>query len=239
MFKGLVQKVSATMAGTVASIVLVNAVTAQPVLAVTFTSNLTVEGTNFLGNPVPLATSTYSYTKTDLTPGSVGYKLLSLEAAITTPFLTKSYTLADLSQYTTELALLNSFLPAKYQGLLANSQLGSTYDYVGDGGFPPPDFIFSFGSQDVPNVSVLKLLFAQGGSVSFSSLKDGVPSSLPPIALTPDSLKAILEPKYAEYVAEEALSGNSSAVPEPMTMMGVGFASAGLAIARHRRQKAA
>lgn len=66
MFKGLVQKVSATMAGTVASIVLVNAVTAQPVLAVTFTSNLTVEGTNFLGNPVPLATSTYSYTKTDL-----------------------------------------------------------------------------------------------------------------------------------------------------------------------------
>lgn len=110
---------------------------------------------------MPLATSTYSYTKADLTPGSVGYKLLSLEAAITTPFLTKSYTLADLSQYTTELALLNSFLPAKYQGLLANFQLGSTYDYVGDGGFPPPDFIFSFGSQDGEHPTFAKILAAR------------------------------------------------------------------------------
>jgi hypothetical protein len=238
MFKVIVQKIVVPMAGTFASLTLIGAVIDQPVQAVTFTSNLTVDGTNFSGNFVPLATSTYSYTKTEISPGSVGYKLLSLQAAITTPFLTKTYTLADFPQYTAELGLLTSLLPTQYQSVLANFQTGATYDYIGDGDFPPPDFVFSFGSQDVPNVSVFKLLFPQGGSVSFSSLKGGLPNSGSPIALTPESVKEILEPKYEEYVTDGVLADNSSAVPEPTTMIGMGLASAGLAIARRRKQKA-
>jgi hypothetical protein len=253
MFKSIVHCAVNTTVG----VAILAAIAQLPAQAAVFNyvSNLTVTAT---GNPAPLATSTYSYTKTDAAPdlavGQFGYKLLDFTATLATPFLSGTYTLADLPTYATQISLLTALVPAEYQGAIAQYQgilpnvlSGATYDYVGDGDFPPPNGSYTFLAQSVPNVSLLSLLFPNGGTINYSSTVNGapVPGTLDPVDYA--NQIADLSAKIDEHPVALSIGipnitidpvVNSTATPEPMTMLGISLAGAGAAALRRKRKSA-
>lgn len=166
-----------------------------------FSSTVSIFG----ASSTPLATSTFTYNKTELNPQEFGYTLLTLEASITTPFVTRSYTLADLTTYAAEIQTLSAFIPASYQSLAApylaavNTVINGTlgFNYVGDGDFPPPNTTLTFTAADLPTPPPLfapfvAQLFPTGGQITFTSTVDGLPDARSPLTFTPASLAAFL-----------------------------------------------
>jgi len=177
-----------------------------------YTSTFTLTPT---GSVVPTVEAIFNFTKTtDVLPNDlVGYEFLS--ASIDTIFTPPvAITETNIAGYSSYISTLNSFLPTKYQGIFGNVLSDAEYDYIGDGDFPPPDFSLSFAGAQVPAIPELQFLFPSGGTVSFSStFTGGVP------------------------IQDGNTGGGSTAVPEPVSMVGIGLAAGGMAIARRRQQK--
>lgn len=179
-----------------------------------YTSTFTLTST---GSVVPTVEAIFNFTKTtDVLPnGLVGYEFLSgsIDTIFTAPV---AITESNISSFSDYVSTLNSFLPTKYQGIFSNVLSDAEYDYIGDGDFPPPDFSLSFSGAQVPAIPELQFLFSNGGTASLSStLTGGVP------------------------IQDGNTGGGSTAVPEPVSMVGIGLAAGGMAIARRRQQKKA
>jgi len=240
------QKSVVLTAGTIASFAIAGGMSSVSAQTALFTSTATLSGTTptVPSLYVPLATTKFSYQKTELSPQSFGYTLLSLEASVTTPYLNRSYTLADLPKYAAEIQLLTALIPTSYQSLVApylaalNNILDRTsgfpsnqFDYIGDGDFPPADISLTFTNAEIPTTPAfvtpyVTALFPQGGKFAFSSTVEASVSQV-----SQDLGLATGTPTVA--------GENVSAVPEPTTMLGAGLAAGVAAIARRRKKKQA
>lgn len=236
MFQRIVQQASALGVGAAVSIAAIGAFQQAQAATFTYTSTLTVTANSFPGTSI--ATGSATYTKTDLPASQVGYKVTAANLVA----LGTDYTLADLISNPAPAQLINGFLPTKYQGILPNILSNATYDYVGDGGFPPSNATYAFDATEVaaaiaqaqPYVATLSPsqqvffnsaagLFAQGGTVSFSSqLVASQPDPVPPTVVLPDV----------------NVTG-AAAVPEPLTLAGTAIAGIGAVVARRRSRRAA
>lgn len=209
----------------------------QPARAAVFnyTSTINIYSSNLMTD---VANGSIGYTKADLPSGDVGYELRSLNFTI----LNLVFTLRDLLNpaVTTKVAsLVTGLLPASYQPAWSQyeavwarvvKQDPNEFDYIGDGGFPPPDAAHTFGlglseltslKAKVADIeyapAALDLLFGNGGTVTVDLRSELTPSQLPPLVAT-------------------APGPSTEAVPEPTTIAGLALAGSGLAAARRRKQ---
>lgn len=208
-------KTIALAVGTIASVAIVGDAPQASAQTALFTSTVNVSGTNPL-IPNPLATTTFTYNKTELSPQEFGYTLLALEASINTPLFARSYSLADLPTYGADIQALTGLIPTAYQSFVApylaalNNVINRTaglpsneFDYIGDGDFPPPTTTLTFTAADIPTpptllAPVVQTLFPAGGQISFSSTVGGVADGRPAVTLTPQSLTALLASEIPE-----------------------------------------
>lgn len=195
-----------------------------------YTSTINLYSSNLMTD---VANGAIGYTKADLPSGDVGYELRSLNLAI----LNLTFTLQDLLNpaVTTKVAsLVAGLLPPNYQPIWSQyepvlarvvKQDPNEFDYIGDGGFPPPDGSHTFGlglleltslKTKVADIeyapAALDLLFGNGGTVTVDFR-----SEFTPVVAT--------------------VSGSSTeAVPEPTTIAGLALAGSGLVAARRRKK---
>jgi hypothetical protein len=200
------QKSMALTTGMVASFAIAGGMSPASAQTAFYSSTISVFGSNPIN---PIASSTFTYNKTATGTGLFGYDLLT--ASVTSPFLSREYTLDDLPTYATDIQVVTGLIPTSYQSLVApylaalNNVVNGTpgIDYEGDGDFPPPNTTLTFTAADIPTPPPLlapfvQSLFANGGQITFTSLVNNNPDPRPPLSFTPQSLAAFLAAEVAE-----------------------------------------
>ncbi|WP_432808643.1 PEP-CTERM sorting domain-containing protein [Pantanalinema sp. GBBB05] len=178
----LLQKVTATTVSAAAGVAIVGAIgwnQQAQAASFTYSSIFSVAQVTQVGN-VPLANANFSFLKQDLPApaangGTVGYELLSFAATI----LGQSYNLTSLLTSPTlqsQAALVNSYLPTQYQGILPRvlAQNPNGFDYIGDGDFPPANFSETFTYANRSYLVSLVSTFENNGS-SGGTTSEAVP----------------------------------------------------------------
>ncbi len=233
MFSNLFQKAALFGASTVAGVALTGTMMANSAQAATmsYTSEFSITS-NSLNSEV--ATGNFSFTKTELTGADSGffsYKLIDFNTSFGAFGISKSLNLNDVKANPNPfLAVNQAFVPDKYQAILPSVLADQDSNYVGDGDFPPDDFIKGFTGEEfagiankynlsslisafLPSVGtqqaegLLNLAFSQGGEISLKTTSTSVSQS------------------NAALVS----------VPEPTTIFGIGVVGVGLVATRRKR----
>jgi hypothetical protein len=246
-----IQRVAVTALG--ASLATLGAIAPAQAATLNYTSTVSLFRT---GTVNPLATSSFSFTKTDVAPTLFNYTVTQANVQIVPPLaalfnVPTSYTLNQLRANTTARNLilaLNSTVPLptqynKYRVILPNVLNGVTPNYQGDGDFPPAGRLsYSFTQRQIPTrvsgvssstLAAIRLLFPQGGRVTFTSQLVTPPT---PVARTA-AFSVPAAPAPASFAIDSPTQ--TAAVPEPATLAGLALAGGGLAAIRRRRQKSA
>lgn len=245
MPRSLFQNVSTIASATVASFTLTAAIADMPAQAISFTYTSTFDISAMCNAPNSVAKGSIQFIRSDLPSGQFRYTTQSFN----TTFLGEAYDLPRLKQDPTPALLLNALLPTGYQAFIPAILNATDSSYVGGANdFPPPNFSNPFTNQKLANLPNLQSLFPSGGQISFSSRVErplpqplnglGIPSEttrpLPDINPSPIIDTPIIDTPIIDTPIVD--DGSSSAVPEPMTLVGAALAFGGAAIARHRQQ---
>ncbi|MEO0932658.1 MAG: PEP-CTERM sorting domain-containing protein [Cyanobacteria bacterium J06641_2] len=230
MFSNIFQKTALLGASTVASVALTGTMMASSAQAATmsYTSEFSITSNNFesiFGNG-KVATGDFSFTKTELTGANSGlfsYKLTDFNSSFGAFGINQSLNLSDVRANPNPfLAVNQAFVPDKYQAILPSVIADEDSNYIGDGDFPPPDFIREFSGEDfaaftnqlTPLISnllessdinadaedvtdLMNIAFSGGGKISFKT--------------------------------------TSTSIPEPTTIFGLGIVGVGLTATRRKR----
>ena len=252
MFSNIFQKAALFGASTVASVALTGTMMASSAQAATmsYTSNFSITSNNLesfitsnnlesmFGNG-EVVTGDFSFTKTELDSGLFSYKLMDFNvysgASLSLLGFNESLSLGDVKANPNPfLAVNQAFVPDKYQAILPSVLADEDSNYVGDGDFPPPDFIREFSGEEFEAImnkfTPLVSAFLESSDIDIDTeevigLANAVFSGGGEVSLTTTST----------LVSQSSSNLVSASVPEPTTIFGIGMVGVGLVTTRRKR----
>ena len=243
MFSNIFQKAALLGASTVASVALTGTFMANSAQAATmsYTSNFSVISNNLenMFGDGEVVMGDFSFTKTELDSGFFSYKLMDFNvysgASLSMFGFNESLSLGDVKANPNPfLAVNQAFVPDKYQAILPSVLADEDSNYVGDGDFPPPDFIREFNGEEFAGfanqLTPLVSAFLESSDIDLDTeevigLANAVFSGGGEVSLTTTST----------LVSQSSSNLVSASVPEPTTIFGIGMVGVGLVTTRRKR----
>ncbi|WP_414619257.1 PEP-CTERM sorting domain-containing protein [Calothrix sp. CCY 0018] len=223
MFSNIFQKAALFGASTVAGVALTGTMMANSAQAATmsYTSEFSITSNSL---KTEVATGKFSFTKTEKTGADSGlfsYKLTDFNSSFGALGFSKSLSLNDVKANPNPfLAVNQAFVPDKYQNILPSVLAGDNSNYVGDGDFPPDDFIKEFTAQEFSGIA---------DEYNLSSL---ISAFLP--SVNAQQAEGLFNIAFNQG-GKVSLTTTSKSVPEPTTIFGIGVVGIGLVATRRKR----
>ena len=220
MFSNIIQKAALFGASTVAGIALTGTMMANSAQAATmsYRSEFSVTS-NRLNSEV--VTGDFSFTKTELDSGFFSYKLTDFNTSVGAFGFNKSLTLDDVKENPVPFLALNQtlveegYLEQKYQSILPSVLLNEDSNYVGDGDFPPNDFMYEFSGEKFATI--------------MGDLTPLVSALLPSV-----DTEQVTSLANVVFGAGGEINFTTTAVPEPTTIFALGVIGVGLTATRRK-----
>ena len=220
MFSNIIQKAALFGARTVAGIALTGTMMANSAQAATmsYRSEFSVTS-NRLNSEV--VTGDFSFTKTELDSGFFSYKLTDFNTSVGAFGFNKSLTLDDVKENPVPFLALNQtlveegYLEQKYQSILPSVLLNEDSNYVGDGDFPPNDFMYEFSGEKFATI--------------MGDLTPLVSALLPSV-----DTEQVTSLANVVFGAGGEINFTTTAVPEPTTIFALGVIGVGLTATRRK-----